>query len=308
MNMKTEKVNYVLQALHKERIDNLTKEALVKAFNDDGIFDLEGIAEHMLKRIKKDIENQLTEPRLIDFAPLGKRTTKDLARSITHATPEVPFVLDGIAYEPEDIRRFDGQALVFIPTVAADGSTYLQLFDEKIGEVIASYFQVRQLAALIKPSDFNIPGLPPPTPPGTPPGQPPSGPPVLVGCGYPGLPPCGQSQQPPPGPTPPPREPNPPVTWGQVQMFDDADYQGNWLWLAKGYMWNDLTRVSRGGFFGGDWNDAISSLSATNTSCIYCEHINLEGSKLLVGPNTQKHNLEVFGWNDRISSVWNFDS
>jgi len=225
--MKTEKVNHVLDVLHKERIDNLTKEELVKAFNDDGIFDLEGIAENMLKQIKNDSEIQQTEPRLIDFAPLSKRTSQDVACSIIHAAPEVPFVLDGIAYEPEDIHRFDGQALVFIPTVAADGSTYLQLFDEKIGEIIASYFQVRQIAALINPSDFNIPGLPPPTPPGTPPGQQPPGIPPLVGCGSPGLPPCGQSQQPPPGPTPPPREPNPPVTWGQVQMFDDADYAGN---------------------------------------------------------------------------------
>jgi hypothetical protein len=289
--------------LHKERIDNLTKEALVKAFNDDGIFDLEGIAENMLKQIKNDIEIQQTEPRLIDFAPLGKRTPKDLASSIIHVAPEVPFVLDGIAYEPEDIRRFDGKALIFIPIVATDGSTWLQVFHEEIGAVIASYFQVRQLAALINPSDFQFPGPQTPPPPGTP-----TPPPVLVGCGYPGLPPCGQSQQPPPGPTPPPREPNPPVTWGQVQMFDDADYQGNWFWLAKGYMWKDLTRVSRGGWFGGEWNDEISSLSSTNTSCIYCEHINLEGSKFLVGPNTPKHNLEVFGWNDRISSVWNFDS
>lgn len=307
--MKTEKVNYVLHALHEERINNLTREELVKAFNDDGIFDLEGIAENMLKRIKKDIEIQKTEPRLIDFTPLGKRTPQEVTSTIVHAVPEVPFVLDGVAYDPEDIRRFDGQALVFIPIVAADGSTWLQLFHENIEEVIASYFQVRQLAALINPNDFSIPGLPPPTPPGTPPGQPPPpGYPPLVGCGAPGLPPCGQSQQPPPGPTPPPREPNPPVTWGQVQMFDDADYAGNWLWLAKGYMWKDLTRVSRGGWFGGDWNDEISSLSSTNTSCIYCEHVNLEGSKLLVGPNIPKHNLSVFGWNDRISSVWNFDS
>ena len=306
--MNTDQLNYVIEALSKERLGTLTKGALVKAFNDDGIDDLEGLAEYMLKRIKKDFDVGKNEPRLIDFAPLGKRTPQDVASGIVHVAPEVPFVLDGVAYDPKDINRFDGQALVFIPIVAADGKAWLQLFHENIGEVIASYFQVRQLAALINPNDFSIPGLPPPTPPGTPPGQQPPGGPVLVGCGYPGLPPCGQSQQPPPGPTPPPREPNPPITWGQVQMFDDADYAGNWLWLAKGYMWKDLTRVSRGGWFGGDWNDEISSLSSTNTSCIYCEHINLEGSKLFVGPNTPKHNLEVFGWNDRISSVWNFDS
>jgi hypothetical protein len=307
MNMKTDNFNYVLGALSKERIDSLTKEALVKAFNDDGIVDLEGIAEYMLKRIKKDLEIEKTEPRLVDFAPLGKRTPQNVASSIVHSAPEVPFVLDGIVYDPDHINHFDGEALLFIPTVAADGSPGLQVFHDEIGAVVAGYFQVRQLATLLNPNDFSIPGLPPPTPPGTPPGGP-TPPPVLVGCGSPGLPPCGQSQPPPQGPTPPPREPNPPVTWGQVQMFEDADYTGNWFWLAKGYTWMDLTRVSRGGWFGGDWNDEISSLSSTNTSCMYCEHINLEGSKLLVGPSTAKHNLEVFGWNDRISSVCNFGS
>ena len=38
--MEANKTNYVLEALRKERIDTLTKEALVKAFNDDGIFNL----------------------------------------------------------------------------------------------------------------------------------------------------------------------------------------------------------------------------------------------------------------------------
>jgi len=38
--MKIGKVHNVLHALHKDRIDTLTKEALIKAFNDDGISDL----------------------------------------------------------------------------------------------------------------------------------------------------------------------------------------------------------------------------------------------------------------------------
>jgi hypothetical protein len=306
MNMTIEKVHNVLQALHKDRIDTLTKEALVRAFNDDGISDLEGLAEHMLKRIKKDTAIQQTEPHVIDFAALGKRTPQDVARSIIHVAPEVPFILDGVAFDPEDIRRFDGQALVFIPIVAADGSNRLQVFHDEIREVLAGYFQMRQIGYLISPNDFPIPGVSNP-PPGTPPGQPPQpgDPPVIVGCGGTTGIPCG-APQPPPGPAPTHTEPNPPVTRGQVQMFDDADYSGNWFWLAKGFMWKDLTRVSRGGFFGGDWNDAISSLSSTDTSCIYCEHINLEGSTLLLGPNKPIPHLSSLGWNDRISSVWNY--
>lgn len=304
--MKTEKANHVLQVLHKERINNLTKEALVKAFNDDKIFDLEGIAEQMLKRIKKDIDIQKTEPNTGDFAFLSKRTSQEVAHSIVHAVPEVPFVLDGITYDPTEIKRFNGQALLSMPVIAADGTTFLQVFHEEIGAVVAGYFQMRRIAALINFNDFPIPGVSTP-PAGTPPGTspPPDG--TIVGCGgITGIA-CGQPTQP---PTQPPahREPNPPVMFGSVQMFDDADYQGNWFWLAKGYMWQDLTSVSRGGFFGGDWNDEISSLGSTNTSCIYCEHINLEGSKLLLGPNKPIPHLSALGWNDRISSVLNFDT
>jgi hypothetical protein len=38
----------------------------------------------------------------------------------------------------------------------------------------------------------------------------------------------------------------------RIQMFEDADYSGNWFWLAESHMWTDLIRVSRGGWFGGD--------------------------------------------------------
>jgi hypothetical protein len=90
-------------------------------------------------------------------------------------------------------------------------------------------------------------------------------------------------------------------------MFDGGAYTGNWFWLARGFMYADLTQVSRGGLFGGDWNDEIWSLSSTNTSCIYCEHVQLQGSKLLLGPNRGVPLLSALGWSARISSVWNFD-
>jgi hypothetical protein len=299
--MKNDKARNVLQALHGNRIDTLTKEGLVRAFNDDGIFDLESAAEHILKRIKKDTEIQRTEPHSIDFAQLGKRTPQDAARSIIHVVPKVPFILDGVTFDPGDIRRFDGEALVFMPIIKADGSLWLQVFHEEIRQVLAGYLQMRQVAGLIYPEDFSIPGAST-TPPGTSPGQPPGTDywPPLVGCGgITGIA-CGAPNLPTRGPL------NPPITSGQIQMFDDADYSGNWFWLAKGYMWKDLTRVSRGGWFGDDWNDEISSLSSTNTTCIYYEHINFEGSSIILAPNKPISNLSELGWNDRISSVWNY--
>jgi hypothetical protein len=303
--MNTDKANYVLQSLQEDRIDTLTKEALVKAFNDDGIYDLEGAAEHILKRVKKDFELQKIEPRLIDFSLIKKRTSPEVACSIFHAVPEVPFILDGVEYDPKDIQRFNGEALLYIPVVAADKSERLQIFHEEVGEIIAGYYQMRQLVSLINPL-FNHPSLPPNNPPGTPPGQsPPPNWPPLNPPGNSGQP---QPPQPPPPPPPPPARPAAPLTFGQIQMFDGGSYHGNCFWLAKGFMYRDLTRVSRGGWLGGDWNDEIFSIASTDTSCIYCEHINLEGSKLFRGPFQPIENLVPLGWHNRISSVWNFDA
>ena len=200
--MEIARTKHVLHALLNAHISPLTREALVKAFNDDGILNLEDMVAHILKRIERDAEIVKTEPRLIDFDLLRKRTSKERAATISHIAPEIPFVLDGVIYESKDIRRFDGKALVFIPLFAADGSPRLQVFHDEIRDVVAGYFQTRQLAFLLNPNDFPIPSLPPSTPPGTPPGTQPPGYPPLVGCGSPGLPPCGQSGQP---PTPPGR-------------------------------------------------------------------------------------------------------
>jgi hypothetical protein len=90
-----------------------------------------------------------------------------------------------------------------------------------------------------------------------------------------------------------------------------------------GFMWTDLRQVKRGGVFGGDWNDQISSLGGTNSTCQYFEHINSGGSSLIIPndvpitvPSTGYSpsfkasrpigNLVELGWNDRISSVINW--
>jgi hypothetical protein len=301
----------VLDALGKERIDALTKESLVKALADDGIHDLEGAAAHIVARIKKDRELQKHEPSLIDYTLLGRPTTPEVARGIVHTVPEVPFILDGVTYDPKDIGRFDGKALVFMPIVGSDGNTALQTFHEDVSPILAGYFQLRQVALLLNLADFAIPGLPPQSPPGTPPGtsHDPNDP-GPWGCGGTTGVPCGRPDPPSkptqPAPKPAPTEPSFPVTGDQIQMFDGGDYTGNWFWLAKGFMWGDLTQVSRGGWFGGDWNDAIFSLSSTSTFCIYCEHIHLQGSKFFPGPGKPIRNLAALGWHNRISSVWNY--
>jgi hypothetical protein len=299
------KVNYILNVLQKDRVDTLTKEALVKAFNDEGIFDLEGAAERIVKRTIKDCELSKVEPRRIDFSQLGKRTPSNVAKVIVHPVPAIAFTIDGVLYDPHDIRRFNGEALVYIPTITADGTYGLQLFHEETSAVIATYLQTRYLASLLFPDDPSIPGLPPPRQPGdNSNGGIKQGPPNLIPPGDSGSS-SGSSSGGTGVPTPQPSLP--PVTEGQVQMFDGVAFNGDWFWMARGRTWSDLTKVSRGGWFGGDWNDAIMSLSSTGTACIYSEDINLQGSKLYIGNYHAVSDLTPLGWQRRISSAWNFD-
>jgi hypothetical protein len=100
-----------------------------------------------------------------------------------------------------------------------------------------------------------------------------------------------------------------PYSVGQVQVFQDINYQSNWTWFrASSYLlYPDLRRISRGCvlWWCGDWNDQISSMGATNTKVIYFADINFAGPTLTVYPYTPVPDLRVYGWNDVISSVWN---
>lgn len=299
---------HVLDALSRDRISDLTKESLIKAFHDDGISDLEMLAGKVVKQAKRDLDVSKTEPvgATIDSILSIKGEVSD--DRIVHRPPKIPFTVGQTLYDPDDIRRFDGKPLLFFPGTSAPEKPTLRVFTADALPVVTSYLQMRAVANALHIADFGTgPYVPTSPPAGTPPGTGGnSGYQPIVGCGGLTGTPCGGdgSSSSPSAPSPPPA-PSPPFTTDQVQMFDDANWSGNWFWLAKGYIWWDLTRVSRGGWFGGDWNDEISSLSATNTCCIFCENINLQGSMYFTYPNQGAANLDVYGWNDRISSVYN---
>jgi hypothetical protein len=97
-----------------------------------------------------------------------------------------------------------------------------------------------------------------------------------------------------------------PFNYGQVQMFQDIEWQGNWTWCAKGQQIPDLRQVSRDCtlWWCGDWNDQISSTAATESWVAYYWDIWYRGNVLWQQPNQAFDNLVPLGWNDQISSVW----
>src|SRR5215217_3400918 len=79
----------------------------------------------LLKRDKVDSLESLTriltrgEPMAATEAARRphRRSRKNRTASApnVHQVPEVPVLLNGTLYDPEDVRRFDGQALHFVP-------------------------------------------------------------------------------------------------------------------------------------------------------------------------------------------------
>lgn len=88
--------------------------------------------------------------------------------------------------------------------------------------------------------------------------------------------------------------------------FENSNADGDRLQNGPGRAWSDLTRVGRGIFRLGDWNDIISSVDWCRWDISLYEHINYGGSQLYLRAGRTYDNLEEFGWNDRASSTVNW--
>lgn len=193
---------------------------------------------------------------------------------LQHSTPHFPVAVDGVVYDPNDLSRFDGSALHFL------------LLHDESGPLLQATTDAKKIAAikavdvLVRPRDF-VPDRPEE--------------------GLPG----GRHKDPRQDHYEPPPPPQPPVTGSSIQMFSDIDWEGDWCWLDKGFQISRLSKVSRNTvlMFSGDWNDHISSLSATDGFVTYFEHANFQGSSITIEPYHPKNHLLDIGWNDRISSV-----
>jgi hypothetical protein len=202
-------------------------------------------------------------------------------KEIVHRPPQVPLWVDGVAIEPADIVQFNGQELHFMVTkLPQEGKFVLNAFT---GPDYLNYLKGSHAAS------FDA-SWPPFTQ--VPPGW-------GGACGWMGTQPCVPSVSP-PG--------SPPFTFGQVQMFDDIEFRGNWFWLAAGYAYPDLRQVQRACtlWWCGDWNDVMSSMAGTNTRVTYFTDIHYLGSSYTIPPNTPFHDLRTLGINDAVSSVINW--
>lgn len=235
----------------------------------DGIDSLDAALAVLRDGIKAHEGEQANLARPINIQRFQNSTPMDPSR-IVQRVPEVPFLLNGTLYDPEDITRFNGHELHF---VAEPTSDHMLVIDDR--QVMANWWQqlylesYRSTASQQGKSSSRHPG-------------------GRIGPGARVL-----------GATP--RDYN--VTY----FCEDIDSGGAFfiLWGDRGYY--DLTKVCMGAFCTGDWNDEISSLGfdATHVAVLW-EHIHWTGQSFTVStssPPAGVPNLHIYGWGDRASSV-----
>lgn len=269
-------------------VSDFDEQEVLAALREDGITTLEQLVSRTLQKMR---DGRSTP------TPLIGPEDGDTSVPIVHGIPQMPVTIDGVEYDPNDVRRFDGTPLHFLFYRLRDGEPILQALTDQSPLVSA-----RLIGLYSRPTDW------PPTPtPGS--GMPGQAPPGVVGPGGYDWVNGGKNEGTTDGATSSSGRiiespPAPPGDYDSIQMFSDVNYEGDWCWLGRGRQYARLSDVSRNKvlFFSGDWNDQISSLGWTGGSVTYYEHAGFKGSTLDLHGSPVPSLTEI-GWNDRISSV-----
>jgi hypothetical protein len=277
----TENIERVLQSISAKKPSPLSTDELMRAVEQAGVSDVRDLVRRVVEARNKRLSANFTT---LAGQVLGHREPSTENAKIIHRPPSLAFFVDGVAYDPSKISSFNGRPLHFM-LVGSEikGHTLLAFTtDECLNGIKQQY-----IASLTR-ADYGMPGQ---------------------GGGIP-LPSCPGGRYP-PCPTmggPPSSPPPPPFNRGQIQMFSDSDYGGDWFWLRAGTAYHALYDVDRNTvlWWSSNWDDTISSLAGTDGTVTYYEHPGYAGSSLTIAANDPVSNLADLGWNDRISSVANW--
>lgn len=261
--------------LMRSNYDDLSPETLLAAFQAEGVRSLEDLTQ----RMTQELQRSDARPQPIPYESLFTTPTpREIVERIEHSVPEVPIVVDGVTYDPQDITRFNGQEIGYIPQNG--GSSLLLLTDRSVwAPFVRSAMLARSLASAVERYEYG--GFQWNSPPEN--AQPATfdGPVIII---------------------PPPTE-QPIPYW--IAYLEHDDLNGDGLWVYSGESRRDLRYVGSWPFQS-DWNDQFSSYTRTRGLSMAYEHIHFTGSWIWTGPSSS-HTLSLrsFGWNDRISSVIN---
>lgn len=212
----------------------------------------------------------MRKPRRIDsekaFEEISARSAapsdSSVKSKIGAPSSSVPIVLDGKRVEYNEIARFN-QPLDYVATTLKGGEPALVVFSDR--SIIKNH-RLRQFKGSLQAINKEVENA------------------LMAGGLH-------------PSPTLVPR-----IDLG-LRMFEDINYGGGSWTLAPEEYVDDLTQFDEGlGWFGGDWNDKISSVQMGRCYCYAWEHTHEGGASLTLYEDTP--NLHILGWGDVISSIW----
>ena len=213
----------------------------------------------------EDLATELRKKGLdLPYSEILKKTPQD--SRIEQRVPQIPFILNGIMYDPKDITRFNGQELHFVPAPSGD---HLLVVDNRA--LINSWLHFAYLEQNEYRSFQRVRVTP-----GT------GGDPV----------PWWYNLHVPGGTLPP-----------GATCFEHIHMQGSSLDVRPNRGYKNLVKKDMGvlGIYG-NWNDAISSVRMSQISHVTLfEHINWQGQTLNLFRD--EPDLRSHGWNDRASGV-----
>lgn len=263
--------------IDRSHLPDLAPQTLLAAFQAEGIRSLDDLADSLSRALRDAAERSA---RLAYEHLFREPASPELLRTITHGVPTRPIIVNGERRDPQEITRFNGTELLYIPQ--EDEQALLILTDKTtwgpfLRTLLISRAVLTGESALER---YQFGGYTFVTP---------QNEPVVI---------VGQAPQTPGAPVPPDAP-------KALTLWSDINLSGSALTLYSAESYRDLTRVDWS-IFGGSWNDRISSIGRTSSLSTIHEHVGFQGSALLVGPNdVNRLSLHDDGWGDRVSSVIN---
>lgn len=270
----------VQTVIDRSNFKDLSVATIVAALHEKEIRSLEELAG----QLQKALADPRGRPQPIDFSRVAHAAAERENPGVRHPEPKIPFVWNGTTYDPADISRLDGRTASFLVRFVGGRPEMYVIDDPHLRSVVVQTAAMGRFVDSVKGPSKDLTesagyaGLH-------------FGPAFLDGAIIVAPPPFTQGSQ------------SIPAT-DDLRLWSDDRFQGTGLTVPAFKAYSDLTAVYSFWPFS-DWNDCITSAMPCKSPCIFWEHIDFAGSFLLIDLHLGVNNFADFGWNDRISSVWN---
>ena len=105
-------------------------EDIVRESRNRGVKSLEDILDMVRQAVARRDDSPKAAPDPLNFKKFSVGADYKPRRDIVHSVPEIPVLIDGVMFDPKDIKRFDGQELHFI--AARDRQSMIAIADRAV--------------------------------------------------------------------------------------------------------------------------------------------------------------------------------